>query len=190
MSSREHILANIKKNLPKEAPLPALGFSTSLSDSVEKFKTVLTGIGGTVIEVDHWKEIKAYVENKFGGTDRIISLVPQLDHEKNSFEANPHLLETVTLAILSGHFAVAENGAVWITEINMGDRVLPFIAEHLALIVNKKDVINTLHDAYERIGADDYNLGTFIAGPSKTADIEQSLVLGAHGAKSLIVFLV
>ena len=46
-----------------------------------------------------------------------------------------------------------------------------------------------MQHAYERIGSSNPNFGTFIAGPSKTADIEQSLVLGAHGPKTLTVFL-
>ncbi len=46
-----------------------------------------------------------------------------------------------------------------------------------------------MQQAYERIGDLDYGFGTFITGPSKTADIEQSLVLGAHGARGLTVFL-
>jgi L-lactate dehydrogenase complex protein LldG len=46
-----------------------------------------------------------------------------------------------------------------------------------------------MHEAYEQIGNSDYGFGTFIAGPSKTADIEQSLVLGAHGAMTMTVFI-
>jgi L-lactate dehydrogenase complex protein LldG len=99
-------------------------------------------------------------------------------------------LENVQLAILTGAFAVAENGAVWITSDAMGDRALPFICEHLALIVRRSNIVDTMRQAYERIGASAHDFGTFIAGPSKTADIEQSLVLGAHGPKSLTLFLV
>jgi L-lactate dehydrogenase complex protein LldG len=47
-----------------------------------------------------------------------------------------------------------------------------------------------MHQAYEQISSADYGFGVFLAGPSKTADIEQSLVLGAHGARGLVVFLV
>jgi L-lactate dehydrogenase complex protein LldG len=47
-----------------------------------------------------------------------------------------------------------------------------------------------MHQAYERLQGREYNFGVFIAGPSKTADIEQSLVLGAHGARTMTVFLV
>ena len=72
----------------------------------------------------------------------------------------------------------------------MIERALPFIAQNLALVIHKKDVVATMHAAYERIGDADYGFGTFIAGPSKTADIEQSLVLGAHGPRSMTVFLV
>ena len=71
----------------------------------------------------------------------------------------------------------------------MGQRVSPFIPQYLAIIVNKKDIVPFMQQAYERIGDLDYGFGTFIAGPSKTADIEQSLVLGAHGARGLTVFL-
>lgn len=189
MSSRERILQTIKNNSPKEAPLPLVDFDVSFADVVGKFKAVLTSIGGVVVDVNNWNEITYYVENNFSHTDRVISPIAELNHEKYNVGFDPHILENVKLAILRGHFAVAESGAVWLTEKNMGDRALPFITEHLALVIDKRDILPTLHDAYDRIAAADYELGTFIAGPSKTADIEQSLVLGAHGARSLVVFL-
>ena len=72
----------------------------------------------------------------------------------------------------------------------MIERALPFIAENLALVIHKKDIVPHMHAAYERIAEANYGFGTFIAGPSKTADIEQSLVLGAHGPRSMTVFLI
>ncbi|TEB40647.1 lactate utilization protein B/C, partial [Flavobacterium circumlabens] len=98
-------------------------------------------------------------------------------------------LEDVELTIVKAHFGVAENSALWVTDALLGQRVAPFIAQYLAIIVSKKDIVATMHHAYDRIGNQEYGFGTFIAGPSKTADIEQSLVLGAHGARGLIVFL-
>ena len=92
--------------------------------------------------------------------------------------------------MLSGEFAVAENGAVWVTDAKLKHRVPFFLSQHLALIVPAGEVINNMHDAYERLSFGGPRFGAFISGPSKTADIEQSLVIGAHGPRSHVVFLV
>lgn len=102
----------------------------------------------------------------------------------------PHDLKNVELAILPVHFVVAENGACWLSEELFSDSVLPFITQHIVLILNKTDILPAMHEAYEKIRLQQYGFEIFIACPTKTADIEQSLVLGAHGARSLWVFVV
>jgi L-lactate dehydrogenase complex protein LldG len=192
MSSREKILAAVLKNQPEGNPMPEVpSFEAPDQIPSERFQTVLTNIGGVVVDVKDWNEINDYVSKNFQESKRIVSTLPELSSSANidDFQDDPHLLENVDLAILQGHFGVGENGAIWITEDQMGNRALPFITQHLALVIRKSEIVPTLHQAYERIGTSDYNFGTFIAGPSKTADIEQSLVLGAHGPKSMTVFL-
>ena len=86
--------------------------------------------------------------------------------------------------------AVAENGAVWLTEQEYGVRALPFICQHLVVVLQKQNIVHNMHEAYKMIRNEHYGFGVFIAGPSKTADIEQSLVLGAHGPYRVHVIVV
>lgn len=83
--------------------------------------------------------------------------------------------------------AVAENGAVWLP--CKGDRRDLFACEHLRVAVNAADVVDTMHDAVARVSLEGYEFGVFVSGPSKTADIEQALVLGAHGAMKATIYI-
>ena len=191
--SREKILAAVAANQPAAMPLPGIGFlKGDATNATANFATVLTAIGGKVFNVSGFDEIKALIPQHFNTANRVVSTLAELSDmaEINTGQAMaPHTLEDIELAVIKAHFAVAENGAVWVTEDIMGQRVLPFICQHLAVVVNAADIVPTMHEAYQRIGEGLYGFGTFIAGPSKTADIEQSLVLGAHGPRSMTVFL-
>jgi L-lactate dehydrogenase complex protein LldG len=192
--SRETILAAVRANQPDSMPLPDISFlKGNATDVVANFTATLTGIGGKVFNVSGFDEIKALIPQHFDAEKRVVSTLPELADiaELNSGEAiDPHTLEDIELTIIKAHLAVAENGAVWVTEELMGQRVLPFICQHLAVVVDAATVVPTMHEAYQKIGDGVYGFGTFIAGPSKTADIEQSLVLGAHGPRSMTIFLV
>ena len=103
---------------------------------------------------------------------------------------DPHDLESLECCVVPGEFAVAENGAVWLTHEAIPLRAALFVTQHLMLVVPADQIVQNMHEAYERISFDQAQFGIFISGPSKTADIEQSLVIGAHGARSLTVLLV
>lgn len=190
--SRDSILAAIKKNQPDLKPLPSLdGLNQSTHIPKEQFKTVLQSIGGMVVEVADYQAIEQFVRENYSRQNRVISTLLELKTvaELDWQNSDPHDLENVELTIITAHFGVAENAALWITEGLMGQRVAPFICQNLAVVLNENDIVPTMHEAYARIGSADYGFGAFIAGPSKTADIEQSLVLGAHGSKTMVVFL-
>jgi len=206
MSSRENILKTVKGNQPEwkelpEVPAGDVGFAAAVAgvdlsgDALaDGFVKVLEAIGGAAYVVSGFDRIGTILRELFPRVGRVVSGCPELEGfgEAARGYADPHELEDVGLAVLAAHFGVAENGACWITEDRMIERALPFIAQNLALVIRKKDVVVNMHAAYERIGGMnlEYGFATFIAGPSKTADIEQSLVLGAHGPKSMTVFLV
>jgi L-lactate dehydrogenase complex protein LldG len=192
MNSRDLILDAIAKNQAERSILPVIMFPASPEiDSVEKFAEVAVSIGSRVFKVNKFEEIKQLIRQSFSAENRIVSTFPELAElaETNIAGENPHALENVDLAILKAHFGVAENSALWVTEELLPARVLPFICQHLALVVSANQILPLMHHAYEKIGKVDYGYGAFIAGPSKTADIEQSLVLGAHGPRTLTVFI-
>ena len=193
MSSRDKILGKVKANQPEQRELPELPTGGDGADLSGTFIATLESIGGTAFVVSGYERIATILHELYPRVGRIISGCPELAAiaETGQRYADPHSLEDVGLAILQAHFGVAENGACWITEDRMVERALPFIAQHLALIIRRKDIVVNMHMAYERIAMmeDPGGFATFIAGPSKTADIEQSLVLGAHGPRSMVVFL-
>lgn len=193
MSSKTEILQKVKQNQPafiSELPdLNVLGLETF--DILEKYKAVLKSIGGDFVEVSDYQAIIDYVKKNYATEKRIITTIPELAEiaKTDWFNDDPHSLEDVELTLVKAHFGVAENSALWVTDDILGQRISTFIPQYLAIVINKYNIVPTMHQAYERIGNQEYGFGTFIAGPSKTADIEQSLVLGAHGARGLVVFL-
>lgn len=191
MESRAKILQALsKKFTDNPAPLPEVkAFPPTAGEPVDKFEFILRGIGGRTVRVSSYTEINEFIAKEYTSGARIISLVKEVAGSAITPDIDPHTFENVDLVIIQPHFGVAENGAAWITSDRMGDRALPFISQHIALIITTDSILHNMHEAYERIGNADHPFGTFIAGPSKTADIEQSLVLGAHGPKSMTVFL-
>jgi L-lactate dehydrogenase complex protein LldG len=240
MSSRDNILNTVKNNQPPLRELPDLPGQRALGGDLPgergpgadlsanlllPFTTMVGAIGGSAYLVSGYGRIATILHEQHPDAKRIISGCPELAAFTASLGeawvpgSDPHALENVDLAILRAHFGVAENGACWITEDRMIERVLPFITQHLALVLRRSEIVANMHEAYERIAmleaaapsdlapsdpassdlassapaagtpVPGYGFATFIAGPSKTADIEQSLVLGAHGPRSLTVFL-
>ena len=59
----------------------------------------------------------------------------------------------------------------------------------LVILLDRNELVNNMNEAYRRLAEADYDYGVFMSGPSKTADIEQALVFGAHGPIRVTVIL-
>lgn len=192
MTSREIILNKVKANKPAATQHPGpLTNAIRYENALETFKTMLTNIEGKTFEVSSWEEIATILNVEYPDLPNKATDIPQLASwaDFSLRHEDPHLLEQVNVAVIQGKVAVAENAAIWVTEEGMTHRVLPFITQYLAIVVPANNLVNNMHDAFEQIATGNYGWGVFISGPSKTADIEQSLVIGAHGARALCVFL-
>jgi L-lactate dehydrogenase complex protein LldG len=192
MTSRDIILNRIKANKPAATERPEkLEHAIQYPNPTETFKTMLSSIEGKTFEVSSWEEIIRILSEEYPSFTNRASDIPQLSSwvDFSLAEQDPHTLEHVNIAVVEGKVAVAENAAIWVTEENLSHRVLPFITQYLAIVVPANAMVHNMHEAMEEISTGDYGWGAFISGPSKTADIEQSLVIGAHGARALCVFL-
>ncbi len=196
-SSRDMILNRIRSALPQSSPLPDLAAVTNwqtFADPIEQFSTILKLVGGEAVQVKNLAGADAHLraQDHWSSGKIRISVVPGVGDSTIDMTAidDPHELDNVDFAVLQGHFAVAENAAIWVTDDSVKHRVLYFIPQHIAIVVPASEVVNNLHEAYDRMTVGQNAFAGFISGPSKTADIEQSLVIGAHGARSLIVYLV
>lgn len=192
-STRETLLARIRQNKPDLVPLPDVPtFVNETDDSFARFRDALAFVGGKLMELKAGDLLEEQLQLAFPDAQRIASSRPlsRLSLTPIGPETGKDVLEQIDLAILKGEFGVAENAAIWLPEPNMMNRSLPFITQHLVLVINRSDLVPNMHVAYQRIDRKSLSYGVFIAGPSKTADIEQSLVIGAHGARSLTVVLI
>jgi L-lactate dehydrogenase complex protein LldG len=194
MSSRADILSAIRKHVVPPTELPSLAQPwIEYPDREKQFTDVLTTIGARVVNVPDVASIQRDLDahDLYRDAKEICSLVPGV-RANVDLQAihDPHALEAIDFAVLPAEFAVAENGAVWVTDAAVKHRALYFICQHLAFVVPRDQILSNMHQAYERLSfGGERRFGVFISGPSKTADIEQSLVIGAHGPRSTIVYL-
>lgn len=194
MNSRDRILSALRTQQLPAAELPNLAQAwIRYDDPLTQFTSLVESVGGRVVRLPSRGDLPAALADvpTFVAATQIASGVAEIVGNVH-LEAidDPHVLETVDFAVFPGEFAVAENGAVWVTDEHVRHRAIYFITQHLALVVPAEQIVHNLHEAYARISLGTSSLGVFISGPSKTADIEQSLVIGAHGPRSLTVFLV
>ena len=163
MSAREQILGKIESLAESKHPGAFQGASEEFD-----FQASLAVVGARVMTM-------AELETEFPGRRRYDKTLDGLS------------LAEIEVLEIDGEFGVAENGAIWLSEEALPHRVAPFICQHL--VINVKKIVPHMHAAYEELGKVNSGFGLFLSGPSKTADIEQSLVIGAHGARSLTVVI-
>jgi len=193
--SRSSILDRLRSHHVPSEPLPQIDPArlVRFDNPLATFQTVLASVGGESHLVESPDQILNRLQQieTFATAKRIASTLPESVPPTIHLEQidDPHTLSTLDWTVVRGEFGVAENGSIWIDGRTLPHRVMLFIAQYLAIVISRRQLVDHMHDAYQKIGRTPASFGVFVSGPSKTADIEQSLVIGAHGCRKLQVFL-
>ena len=193
MSSKEEILKQYRANVKQKYDMPDLSDikATTYPEPIVQFVKMSEAVGGQVIEVDPDRDINTLIRELFPEAKEIASNLPEITIATRNPDTigRARDLNGTDVGIIRGMFGVAENGCVWIPQ-QMKEKAVCFISENLIILLPKSQIVNNMHEAYRRIQFNDYGYGTFISGPSKTADIAQVLVMGAQAARSITILLI
>jgi L-lactate dehydrogenase complex protein LldG len=196
MAARDEILAALRRSAPAGPPHPGTqGVAAAFPDLPARFAAAVTSVGGALLRVPDLAAADAALRALpvHAQARRVASLVPGVGAATVDTAAvsDPHALADLDLVVLRAALGVAENGACWIDGPGLPHHALVVIPEHVAVVVDVATLVADLGAAYAALDLPGRpRWGLFLAGPSKTADIEQSLVIGAHGARSATVLLV
>jgi L-lactate dehydrogenase complex protein LldG len=206
-SSREEILQRIAAaqsgrlafvNTPTQDVVEI--YKPILPDSITCFKNELEAINGQCIlcenEADLYAKLKNYVEQKelpyIFCRDKYIS--NQLIQNNIAVSNEEKDFELMQAGITGCEFLVARTGSVLVSSASESGRQMTVFPPIHIILAHVSQLVDYLEDALvkiqEKYGNALPSTISTITGPSRTADIEKTLVLGAHGPKELAVFLV
>ena len=194
MSNKDDILKKYRANVREKFDMPDLSDIKAITyaDPLVQFIKMTESVGGHVIEVKEGQDINALVKEMYPDAKEIASNLPEVTIATRNPDTvgRARDLNGTDVGIIRGKFGVAENACVWIPQ-TMKEKAVCFISENLVILLPKSQIVNNMHEAYKRIEFDkEYDgYGTFISGPSKTADIAQVLVMGAQAARSATILL-
>lgn len=192
MSSKSEIIARIRQNTGTRYEMPDLTIDAiTYPDQIASFSETLQAAGGKAVLLQPGEDVNDVIRREFPEAARIASNLPEITCATfNPDETDdPRTLHGTDLAVVRGSFGVVENAAVWLP-LQVRHKAVYFISEALVILLDRHELVDTMHEAYRRNSGSDYAYGTFMSGPSKTADIEQALVFGAHGPMRVVVVLV
>ena len=195
MGARDEILKALQAGAPPELPLPDVGRLDAVRypDVRERFAKSVSEVGGRCVLLPPGAALETALAQvpEYAAARKVVSLVPGVAKANVDPGAlrDPHDLRDVDYCVIPAELGVAENGACWIVHHGGANRSMVFLAQHLAVVVRGETLVHNLHEGYAKAQIPSPGFSMWLSGPSKTADIEQALVIGAHGARSCTVFV-
>ena len=190
--NKEDLLAKIRANIHTTYDMPSFDdmMGVQYADPLKQFVEMSKTVGGKVVELEKGQDINEVIKNCYPDAKVIASNLPEVTIANRNPDtvAEANDLNGTDVGVVRGVFGVAENGCIWIPQ-TMKQKAVCFISEYLVILLDRKQIVNNMHEAYQRVEFNSYGYGCFISGPSKTADIAQALVMGAQAARGVTVVL-
>lgn len=205
MNARETILERLHKACPeKPTELPRTPADDDVFADMPEAETLIECFAERLSELSaEFYRMKSFVEiaatfkelidgNKFMSDDSsMVEAILQDDYSLEKLRTridDVESPESIEFGVTSARILVARTGSIVLDCRSAGGRRLSVLPPAHIVIASANQVTQSLDDAFAHIN-DNASYATIITGPSRTADIEKILVLGAHGPKRLIVLL-
>lgn len=199
MRSREAILARIRAANAGLEPAPFVPYrATNISEPVERFRARAEALSSTVVgplaigAVP--SAVAAYLSSQ-ALPPRAVAWpgVGSLDWSSAGIEMAPRPAQPDDLVGMTGVFcAIAETGTLMLLSGAQTPATTSLLPEtHIALVPTNR-VVAHMEDAWALLLREEGALPravNFVSGPSRTADIEQTVTLGAHGPYRVLIVL-
>jgi len=205
-TSREKILKKIRNALisKTENPYPSLDMDSSVYNDFTEYKDItfaekFTLAGGKFIYCENESELRtnlqALVTEKSFETivckDPLITEI--LDKSNIQYTDKVIELDENSAGITQCEYLIARQGSIMVSSKQISGRRLNVFPETHIVIARTDQIVEELKEAFQLIKTkyqpEFPSLVSLITGPSRTADIEKTLVMGAHGPKDLYVLL-
>ena len=189
--NKEELLGKLRRNTIHQFDMPEASIDgIKYENTIEQFIETSHKVGSEVIEAKAGEDLNELIRKAYPEARVLASNVKGIKVDLNpDMVSEAQDLNGTDVGIVEGDIAVAENGCVWVPQ-TMKERVVCFVSENLVILVHRDKIVNNMHEAYKKIHMTDYGYGCFISGPSKTADIEQALVMGAQAARGVTVIII
>jgi L-lactate dehydrogenase complex protein LldG len=205
--SKEKILKKVRKALLNRKPaMPEPDFNSDVFARISEkdlslaFAENFVAIKGEFIycedQADFESSISALVKNR--GFEKIFAWEKELEEmlikAKISFTDSEEDFLDANIGITTCESLIARTGSLIVSSKNAGGRRLSIYPPIHIVIAYTSQIVEDIKDGLSAIRKK-YNGGvpsmiSLVTGPSRTSDIEKTLVMGAHGPKELILFLI
>jgi len=189
--SRNAILDSVRANQPATKPMPTIPhFHTSTpANLVATFCESIARMAGVVVAEDV-PDLDSFLRAKFPDAKVTCSATPEYAGTIQPASLN-HWSEasTIDVCILRSPMGVAETGSILLSNVELQVNTIAFLAHDLVVLLDPKQIVENIHDAYEHPHFKMRPYSVLMTGPSGSGDISGTVVHPAQGVKTLTVLL-